>query len=120
MPPIFSEITPSNGGALLLVVTTVVGSGGVYVYFWASEYFEMLILSVINAVKTWRFSVSSVIFSLVSLWFSVIRKDFLISILVVLIRLFLVGFNGGLDDEELFVRLGIHIVPPFWVLKLEV
>ena len=40
-PPIFSEITPSNGGALLLVWNVVVGSGGVNVSFWAGEDFEM-------------------------------------------------------------------------------
>ena len=71
MPRIFSEIPPSNGGALLLVGTKVVGSGGVDVSFWAGEDLEMLVLSVINAVKTWRFSVSSVSFSLFILWFSV-------------------------------------------------
>ena len=117
MPRILSEIPPSNGGSLLLAGTTVVGSGGVDVSFWSGEEFERLFLYVINVVKTWRFSVSSVIFSLVSLWFSVIRKEFLISILVVLIRLLLVGFNGGFDDEEFFIRLGIHIVTPFWYFE---
>ena len=69
MPQILVECPPSNGGALLLVGTTVVGYRGVDVSFWAGKDFEMLVLSVINAVKTWRFSVSSVSFSLVSLWF---------------------------------------------------
>ena len=63
MPPILVEFTPYNGGSLLLARTTVVGSGGVDVSFWAGEDFEILVLSVINAIKTWRFSLSSVGFS---------------------------------------------------------
>ena len=39
--------------------------------------------------------------------------EFLIIIRLVLIRLLLVGFNGGLYGEELFIRLGIHLVTPF-------
>ena len=39
----FSRVSPSNGGVLLLVSTTVVGSGGVDVFFWVGEYFEMLV-----------------------------------------------------------------------------
>ena len=53
---------PSNGGALLLVWTTVVRSGGVDVSFWAGEYFEMLVLSIMNVVNFWKFYVSSVSF----------------------------------------------------------
>ena len=71
MPQILSDIPPSNDGPFLLVGTTVVGSGGVDVSLWAGEDFEILVLSVINALKTWRFSVISVSFSLVVLWFSV-------------------------------------------------
>ena len=37
MPPILVECPPSNGGSLLLVGTTVVGSGGVNVSFWVGE-----------------------------------------------------------------------------------
>ena len=96
MPRILVEFPPSNGGSLLLVGTTVVGSGGVDLSLWAGDDFEMLVLSVINAVKTWRFSVSSVSFSSVFMWF--------------FIRLLLVGVFG---DKELFIRLGIHIVTPF-------
>ena len=64
MPPILVECPPSNGGDLLLVGTTVVGSGGVDVSFWDGEDFEMLVLSFINAIKNWRFSVRSVGFSI--------------------------------------------------------
>ena len=39
---------------------------------------------------------------------------FIISILVVLIGLLIVVLNGGFNDEELFIRLGIHLVSPFW------
>ena len=49
-------------GALLLVGATVVGSGRVNVSFWDGEDIEMLVLSVIYYVKTWRLSVSSVSF----------------------------------------------------------
>ena len=69
MPQILVECPNYNGGSLLLVKTTVVGYGGVNVSFWAGEDFEMLVLSVINAVKNWRLSVSSVSFLLVSLRF---------------------------------------------------
>ena len=100
MPQILSEIPPSNDGTLLLVGTTVVGSRGVYVSFWDGEDFEMLVLSFINAIKNWRFSVRSVGFS--------------ININLVLISLLLVGFNGGFNEEELLIRLGIHFVTPFW------
>ena len=69
MPPIFLEIPPSNGGALLLVWTVVVGSGGFDVSFWAGEDFEMLFLS-FSSAKTWlSVSVSCLMFSVVSLWF---------------------------------------------------
>ena len=40
--------------------------------------------------------------------------EFLISLLVVLIRILIVGFNSELNDKELFIRLCIHIVTPFW------
>ena len=43
MPPILVEFPPSNSGALLLVGTAVVGSGGVDVSFWVGEDFEMLV-----------------------------------------------------------------------------
>ena len=76
MPPILVECPPFNGGSLLLVGTTVLGSGGVDVSFWAGEDFEILFLYIIIAVKTWSFSVISVIFSLVSLWFSVSSVSF--------------------------------------------
>ena len=38
---------------------------------------------------------------------------FLISLRLFLISLLLIGFNGGLDYEELFIGLGIHIVTFF-------
>ena len=70
MPPIFSEIPPSNGGALLLVWTVEVGYGGVDVSFWAGEYFEMLFLSLFISAKTWlSVPVICLMFSVVSLWF---------------------------------------------------
>ena len=43
MPPILVEFPPSNGEALLLVGTTVVGSGGADVSLWDGEDFEMLV-----------------------------------------------------------------------------
>ena len=54
----------------------MVGYGGVDVSFWAGEYFEMLLLSIIIAVKTWRFSVISTIFSFVCFWFSLSSVSF--------------------------------------------
>ena len=39
MPPMLVGCSPSNGGALLLVSITVVGSGGVDVSFWCGEDF---------------------------------------------------------------------------------
>ena len=33
---------------------------------------------------------------------------------MVIISLFIFGFNGGFDDKELFVRLGIHLATPFF------
>ena len=43
MPPILVKFPPYNGGALLLVGTTVVGSGRVDVSFWVGEDLEMLV-----------------------------------------------------------------------------
>ena len=43
MPPIFVDRKPSNGGALLLDGTTVVGSGDFGEYFWVGEYLKVLI-----------------------------------------------------------------------------
>ena len=43
MPPILVEFSPSNGGALLLVGTTVVGYGLVYVSLWVGEDLLMLL-----------------------------------------------------------------------------
>ena len=34
-----------------------------------------------------------------------------------LTRVFLVGFNCGLHDDELFIRLVIHIFASFWYLE---
>ena len=39
MPPILVECPPSNGGALMLAGTTVIGSRGVNVSFWVCEDF---------------------------------------------------------------------------------
>ena len=39
--------------------------------------------------------------------------NFLIIIHLFLISLLLVGLNGGFDGEEMFIRLGIHLVTPF-------
>ena len=60
MPQILVEFPPSNGGALLLSGTTVVGSGGFNVSFWAGDNFELLLWSIIDvmvAVKTLSYSV---------------------------------------------------------------
>ena len=68
MQPIFPEIPPSNGGALLLVWTVVIGSGGVDVSFWDGEDFEMLFLF-FSYAKTWlSVSVSCLMFSVALLW----------------------------------------------------
>ena len=106
MPRILVECPPSNDGTLLLVGTTVVGSGGVYVSFWDGEDFEMLVLSVINAVKTWRLSVISVSFSLVSLWF--LSASFLLASMVALMKR---NFSSELVST---------LLHPFGILKLEV
>ena len=47
LPPIFVDCPLSNGGALLLAGTTVVGSGGFDESFWVGDYFKVLIFSVI-------------------------------------------------------------------------
>ena len=39
----FLECPPYNNGSFLLSKTTVVGSGGVGVYFWSGENFELLV-----------------------------------------------------------------------------
>ena len=57
MTPILVECPPSNGVALLLVGTTVVGSGGIDVSFWVGEDLEVLVLYTMNVVKTLRVSV---------------------------------------------------------------
>ena len=61
MPPILVECPPSNGGSLLLVGTTVLGSGGVDVPFWVGEDFDMLVYSIMNVVKTLSVSLMSFI-----------------------------------------------------------
>ena len=40
--------------------------------------------------------------------------DVLSSLVVVLISLLLVGFNGGFNGNELVIRLGIHLATSFW------
>ena len=72
----------------MLVGTTVVGSVGVDAYFWVGE-----------DVKTWRFYVIYVSLSSVFIFF--------------LVGLLLVGFNCGLDYEEMLIRLVIHLDTPF-------
>ena len=68
MTPILLEIPTSNGGALLLVWTVVVGSRGFDLSFWAGEDFEVLFSSFCISAKTWlSVYVSSVILSVVSL-----------------------------------------------------
>ena len=106
MSHILVECPPSNSGALLLVGTTVIGSGGVDVSFWAGEDFNMLVLSVINAVKTWRLSVSSVSISLVSLWF--LSASCLLDSMVA-------SMPRNCSSELVSILL-----PPFGILKLEV
>ena len=62
----FFRVSPSNGGALLLVGTTVVGSGGVDISFWVGEDFEMLVRSIMNVVKTLSVSLMSLISAFIS------------------------------------------------------
>ena len=57
MPTILVVCPPSNGGSLLLSGTTVVGSVGVNVSFWDGDNFELLVWSIMNAVKTLKVSV---------------------------------------------------------------
>ena len=45
---------------------------------------------------------------------------FSISLLVVLIRILLVVFNGGFNDKELFIDLVFILLPPSGILKLRV
>ena len=42
-----------------------------------------------------------------------ILLDFLSSLLLVLIGRMHVGFNGGLNEKEMFIGLGIHLITPF-------
>ena len=106
MPPIFSEIPPSNGGYLLLVWTVVVGSGGVDASFWAGEDFEMLFLS-FSSSKTWlSVSVICLMFSVVSLWF-LSAYCLMASILASMAR------NWSSDLVSI-------LLPPFGILKLGV
>ena len=107
MPEMFSEIPPFNGGSLLLVWTVVVGSGGVDVYFWAGEDFEMLLLSFFIYAKIWLSdSASSVIFSVVSLWF--LSDSFLLASMVA-------SMTRNWSPDLVSILL-----PPFGILKLEV
>ena len=52
MPQILVECPVYNGGALLLVGNTLVDTGVVDVSFCDGEDFKMVVLSVINAIKT--------------------------------------------------------------------
>ena len=104
--PIFSEISPSNGGDFLLVWTVVVGSGGVDVYLWAGEDLEMLFLSFSHA-KTWLIvSVSCLMFSVVSLWF--LSDSCLLASMVASM-----AKNWSSDLVSI-------LLPPFGILKLGV
>ena len=58
MPPIFVECLPSDGGDLLLAVTTVVGSGGVDVSFWVGEDDRVLSWFKVNANIVSNFTVN--------------------------------------------------------------
>ena len=61
MTPIFIDCPTSNGGALLLSRTKVVGYGGFGEYFWVGDDFKVLILSVIFAIIVLNYSVNLVI-----------------------------------------------------------
>ena len=67
MPTIFIDCTLSNGWALRLARTTVVGSGRFGGSFWVGEDFKVLIWSVIDvmdyAIFSLNYSVRSIIFS---------------------------------------------------------
>ena len=114
MPPILFDIPPSNGGTLLLVLTLVVGSGGVDVSFWAGEDFEMLLLSffivakigLIVSLVSLCFYVSSVSLSAVSLWF-LSDSCLLASMVTSMAR----KFSSDLVSI---------LLPPFGILKLGV
>ena len=44
--------------------------------------------------------------------------DVLSSLVVVLISLLLVGFNGGFNGKELVIGLGIYLLTPFWHFEI--
>ena len=120
VPPILIECLLSNGVDLLLVSTTVVGFGGINLFFWAGEDFEMLFLSVIIAVKTWRFSVSIVIFSSVSLWFSVSSVSFSLVFFWFLSASYLLVSMMALMTRNCSSELVSILLPHFGILKLVV
>ena len=67
MWPIFVECPPSDGGALLLVGTKVVGSWAFGESFWFGEDFDILILYIIyviiDVIIAMRYYMSLFIFS---------------------------------------------------------
>ena len=65
-PTFFVEWPPSNGGALLLSRSTVLGSLALGESFLYGEYFNILIWSIVDVISSIRSSVSFLIFSLES------------------------------------------------------
>ena len=63
MPPIFAELSPSNGGALLLAGTTMVEPWDFGEYFLSEEDLEILIWYIIDVIIDLRSSVSFSILS---------------------------------------------------------
>ena len=111
MQPILVECPPSNGVALLLVGTTVVGSGVVDVSFLAGEDVEMLFLSIIIAAKR------SVILSLVSFWLSVSSMSFSSLFLWFLSDYCLLSSIGYSMMSNFSSDLVFILLPPFGIWK---
>ena len=80
----------------------------------------MLVLPVINAVKTWRFSVSNVIFALVSLWFSVSSVGFSSVLLWFLSAYCLLVSIVSSMTRKFSSDLVSILLPSFGIFKLEV
>ena len=106
--PILVECPPSNGGAILLLRTTTVGSGGVYVSFWAGEDFGMLVWSIMNVAKV--LSVSLISFHLIfHLLFDVYHIRF---------HLLFFFIDLSFHEDELVFILVLHIFGSFWNIEV--
>ena len=102
MPQVFVECSQSNGGALLLAGTTVVGSGG---FCWI-------------LLGWWGFLNVSLIHNWCDVWFDNFYEVFC-EIRYVLIRLFSVDFNCVCMMMNFSSYLIFIVFPNFVILNLE-